>query len=132
MVDFFKSLNPKLEIVKKEPIEAIPDEKIEGKLAIKCKQLEKTQLNGKEVKCIISEAKYDDENDMIFKVETPSENWSVTRTYRDFTWLQDQLSNMRPKQPIPELISAYGCETEKKIRKIIDIIRFPPILRKKK
>ena len=125
MVDFLTSPSviPEYEIVvenqkpKEEEI-VVPDEKPEGKLSIKCKQLQKTQLNDKQVKVILNEPKYDFREDLIIKVETPSEGWTVYRTYSDFKWLYNQLDAILPKQPIPALIGSYGCDKEKKRKKL--------------
>ena len=65
-----------------------------------------------------SEPKYDSNEDLIIKVETPSEGWTVYRTYSDFKWLYNQLDAILPKQPIPALIGSYGCDKEKKRKKL--------------
>ena len=97
------------------PIDPIPEEKLEGKVSIKCKQRPKSVLNDKEVKVLITSANYHKDHDIVFKVETPSEGWVVNRAYKDFKWLQKQLLIDMPCQPVPEIIdiSSYSSKRRK-------------------
>ena len=77
---------------------------------IKCKILEKTQLNDKKITVVIKNPKpvvtsILSSNYVEYEVETKEMNWSVKRRYSDFEWLRQVLVKFNPGHMIPPLPS---------------------------
>ena len=79
-------------------------------IKIKCKILEKTELNDKKIEVIIRNPKpvvtnFLTSNYVEYEVETKQMNWIVKRRYSDFEWLRQVLGRFNPGHMIPPLPS---------------------------
>ena len=79
-------------------------------MKIKCKILEKTDLNDKQITVVIKNPKpvvtnFLSSNYVEYEVETKQMNWLVKRRYSDFEWLRQVLSKFNPGHLIPPLPS---------------------------
>ena len=79
-------------------------------IKIKCKILEKTELNDKKIEVIIKNPKpvvtnFLTSNYVEYEVETKQMNWTVKRRYSDFEWLRQVLTRFNPGHMIPPLPS---------------------------
>ena len=79
-------------------------------LKVKCKILEKTNLNDKKITVIIKNPKpvvtnFLSSNYVEYEVETKDMNWLVKRRYSDFEWLRQVLSKFNPGHLVPPLPS---------------------------
>ena len=79
-------------------------------IKIKCKILEKTELNDKKIEVIIKNPKpvvtnFLTSNYVEYEVETKQMNWIVKRRYSDFEWLRQVLTRFNPGYMIPPLPS---------------------------
>ena len=86
-----------------------PQKKIQA-IKIKCKILEKTDLNDKQIKVVIKNPKpvvtnFLSSNYVQYEVETKQMNWLVKRRYSDFEWLRQVLSKFNPGHLVPPLPS---------------------------
>ena len=78
---------------------------------IKCKLLEKSVLNDKDIKITIRnpiqvETGFFSSNYTLYEIYTeinPDSNWTVQRRYSDFIWLRQTLKNYFPKYFIPPI-----------------------------
>ena len=79
-------------------------------IKIKCKVLEKSNLNDKKITVIIKNPKpvvtnLLSSNYVEYEVETKDMNWLVKRRYSDFEWLRQVLSKFNPGHMVPPLPS---------------------------
>ena len=79
-------------------------------IKLKCKILEKTDLNDKKITVQIKNpkpvvTKFLSSNYVEYEVETKEMNWLVKRRYSDFEWLRQVLSKFNPGHLIPPLPS---------------------------
>ena len=86
-----------------------PQKKIQA-IKIKCKILEKSDLNDKQIKVVIKNPKpvvtnFLSSNHVQYEVETKQMNWLVKRRYSDFEWLRQVLSKFNPGHLVPPLPS---------------------------
>ena len=77
-------------------------------IKLKCKILEKTELNDKKITVIIKNPKpiitnFLSSNYVEYEVETSPLNWLVKRRYSDFEWLRQVLTKFCPGIVIPPL-----------------------------
>ena len=82
----------------------------EQSIAIKCKILEKTNINDKKITVIIKNPKpvvtnFLSSNYVEYEVETKEMNWIVKRRYSDFEWLRQVLCKFNPGYMVPPLPS---------------------------
>ena len=79
-------------------------------IKLKCKILEKNELNDKKITVVIKNPKpvvtnFLSSNYVEYEVETKEMNWIVKRRYSDFEWLRQVLSRFNPGHMIPPLPS---------------------------
>ena len=79
-------------------------------IKLKCKILEKTELNDKQIQVVIKNPKpvvtnFLSSNYVQYEVETKQMNWLVKRRYSDFEWLRQVLSKFNPGHLVPPLPS---------------------------
>ena len=79
-------------------------------IKIKCKILEKNDLNDKKITIVIKNpkpvvTKFLSSNYVEYEVETKEMNWLVKRRYSDFEWLRQVLVKFNPGHMIPPLPS---------------------------
>lgn len=86
------------------------DEKVPKTVEIKCKKLEKSKLNDKEIVVKIQnpqsvESGFLSSNYVYYEVETALFKWLVKRRYSDFEWLRLTLGKYHPGYVLPPLPS---------------------------
>ena len=79
-------------------------------IKLKCKILEKSELNDKQITVVIKNPKpvvtnFLSSNYVQYEVETKQMNWLVKRRYSDFEWLRQVLSKFNPGHLVPPLPS---------------------------
>ena len=79
-------------------------------IKLKCKILEKSELNDKQITVVIKNPKpvvtnFLSSNYVQYEVETKQMNWLVKRRYSDFEWLRQVLSKFNPGHMVPPLPS---------------------------
>lgn len=83
--------------------------KVEEKIVVKCKKLDKGPLNEKQgVKVIVKNPKpvetgFLSSNYVNYEVETAAMEWLVRRRYSDFEWMRTVLIKYNPGQVVPPL-----------------------------
>ena len=75
---------------------------------IQCQILEKSKINGIEIKSVISNPRKVSDSlvknsYLIYDITTQNFNWFVNRRYSDFVWLREVLSSLFPTILIPQL-----------------------------